>query len=137
MWSTAKIVALLLKFGKTYWKEILLALLVLFALKMVHDHGYNKADAEWIKFHNKRVGELNAKIEKIEQDSRTEAETLKADAESYKWALLTLAKEFKTIKPKDKDGKVLVCDGKEVDTVYLGQDFTDAWNKLNTKGESK
>lgn len=128
--------SLFAKFLGDYWKPILAIVLLCLYTYATYDFGFNQADKKWIAYHNKEVKELNGKITKLETDSKTEAKKLKADAASSQWALEALAKEFPTIIAKDKDNKPLMCNNKPV-SVYLGSDFSDAWNKLNTKGEEK
>lgn len=125
-----------LEFIVKYWKQLLLLLLLFLFGMTMRSCGYNDADAKWVKYHNEQVRLHNKKVTKLEEDSKRETKALKEDAQASKWALQALAAEFPPILAKDKSGKKLMCDNKPV-SIYLGSEFTDAWNELTKAGELK
>ena len=126
----------ILEFISKYWKQIvILAMLVTFGTIM-RGCGYEEADAKWVKYHNEQVELLNAKVTRIETESRTEATRLRAEAEASQWALKALAASFPPILAKTPTGEALMCNNKPVQ-IYLGRDFTEAWNKLGEAGGLK
>ena len=125
-----------MRFVSKHWKTLLFLVLLYIYSSLVYDFGFNSADKGWIDFHNRRVKELNDKIARLERESKAEAKTLKADAAAAQWSLEALAKEFPKMTAKDKDNRPLTCNGQTV-TIYLGSDFSKAWNELNDKGAEK
>lgn len=127
-------------FLRKEWKAILLAFLVIFILSWIAnsliEYGENKADAAWITKNNKQVKALNEKIARLEADSKKEADKLKEDKLDLEKRLAAVLAEGPKIVLRDVQGKPLKCDGKEV-IPYLGQDFTDQWNRLNEEGAMK
>ena len=102
----------------------------------VWNHGYDFADAKWVKTHNKQVKALNDKIAKIESTSKTEADNLRKDVAVLEAKLAKVTSAAPIIIAHDAKGDVLKCDGKEV-VPYLGSDFSKVWNQLNEEGAMK
>lgn len=120
---------------KEYWEEILIAVVLAFCLYSVYQFGYSAANTHWVNKYNKDTDALNARITNLESTSRAEADKNAVKDQEVNSALVALVKQIPTIKPKDKKGNVLTCNGKQIQDIYLGQEFTDSWNALNAKGK--
>lgn len=102
----------------------------------VWHHGYDFADAKWVTAHNRKVKELNDKIERLENLSEKEASTLRTKIVELEKKLSKTVDNAPLIMAHDQHGDKLKCDGKEV-IPYLGPDFGKVWNRLNEEGAMK
>lgn len=131
-----------------YWakhKTKILLRLVITALVLIvgaliyfagDSNGYDRADAAWVTRHNQGVSALNTKIESLEKLSVTEVKDLKEANADLQKRLDSEINKTPTIFMRNSEGEEVKYDGKKI-VPYLGQEFTDAWNRLNEEGEMK
>lgn len=120
------------------WRPVLVgavALGVIVTLANIsYKRGIEEADGLWIKKNGEQVAAFNAKILRIETDSKTVAEKLKEANKKLEDRLDDVLKAGPKIVVRDVKGVPIRCDSQDV---YLGKDFSDRWNRLNEEGAMK
>ena len=139
---------ILLKFLKDYWLEIVVVLAVVLAVAFARnwykgklEDAYNRGSdagvaAQYAKdkdAFDRMQADHDARVKALTDKSTDLAEDLTASKKEAEVKIKSLnaevaAKSASLSKAYDRTGKQIDC---KAETIYLGKDFSDAWNSYN------
>jgi hypothetical protein len=121
-----------MKFIAENWKKIAVVFIVAAYTYSVYLYGYNRSDAQWVKYTNDVTKSHNATIYQLEKDSREASDRVQQQVQDLNTRISELMKKPVPNSYVDSGGKTVSCNGKEL-TLFHNLEFVNKWNALNTE----